>query len=108
VQNLANRFPWLPDGAILDAWVKLRRQKTDKELRAARSGLLEGYGRGLPIYAKGVRLLLDGLTLFASDAREAGQEDAEVEAALRSVRRWARQTNTRQVFSCVVVKRPEG
>jgi hypothetical protein len=104
IGNLAEGYRWLPDGAIQHAWVKLRHQKVAGNLEEARASLLEGFRRGLPFYSQGVRLLVDGLTLFANDARAADTRDKEVESALRSVRRWSRQINVRQAFTCMLAR----
>ena len=103
VANLNNWFPWLPDGAIQYAWVLLRQDRSEEGLKQARASLLEGYRRGLPYFSKGVSLLLDGLTLFADDAREAGTRDLEVEAARKVVWRLALRTNPRQLFTSVLL-----
>jgi hypothetical protein len=103
IQNLMNWFPWLPDGAIQHGWLTLRRPRTDQNLAEARGAFLEGFRRGLPFYAKGVSLLMDGLTLFANDARAAGQPDAELEQALTLVRQLAMRTNMRQAFTTVLL-----
>jgi hypothetical protein len=104
VRNLINWFEWLPDGAIQHAWLILRQQDDEESLRRARRSLLEGYRRGLPFYSKGVGLLLDGLTLFANDARAGGQPDEEVEEALRTVRKLALRTNAWQPFTTVLLR----
>jgi hypothetical protein len=103
VENLMNWFTWLPDGAIQRAWVLLRGGAGAGCAADARACLLEGYRRGLPFYSRGVRLLLDGLTLFANDAREAGQPDDEVEAARSAVWQLALRVNTRQPFTAVLL-----
>ncbi len=103
VKNLNNWFPWLPDGAIQYAWVLMRQERSEEGLKQARASLLEGYRRGLPYFSKGVNLLLEGLTLFANDAREAGTKDLEVEAARKVVWRLALRTNPRQLFTCVLL-----
>jgi len=103
VANLKQWFPWLPDGAIQYAWVLLRQDRSEEGLKQARASLLEGYRRGLPYFSKGVNLLLDGLTLFANDAREAGMPDVEVEAARKVVWRLALRTNPRQLFTSVLL-----
>ena len=103
VDNLMHWFPWLPDGAIQSAWVRLGRQEGEDSLRQARHNLLEAYRRGLPLYARGVRLLLDGLTLFANEARATDDRDAPVEEALQAVREWAVRTNMRQPFTSLVL-----
>lgn len=60
--NLANWFPWMPDGAVIHAWHLLKQPKPNPD--GARARLLEAEARGLPLYTYGLRLLLDGLSLF--------------------------------------------
>jgi hypothetical protein len=98
VENLMTWFPWLPDGAILHAWLKLSYGNKENDLSIARRSLLEGYRRGLPFYSKGVKMLMDGLTLFANDAEH---NDAEIEEALKVIRKVAMNTNMRQPFTTV-------
>lgn len=100
VENLMNWFPWLPDGAIMHAWLKLTYGNKDSDLLKARNSLLEGYRRGIPFYSKGVKMLMDGLTLIANDANHT---DAEIEGALKVVRRVAMNTNMRQPFTTVTL-----
>jgi hypothetical protein len=79
--NLANHFAWLPDGAVIDAWQHIhtgREHGGDDHFAEARARLLLAVARGLPLYTEGLRLLVDGLSLFATD-------DREVRAALKTV-----------------------
>lgn len=103
VYNLMKWFPWLPDGAIQRAWIMLRSHTHKHGLEEARANLLEGYRRGLPFYSKGVSLLLDGLTLFANDARAEDKKDQEVEEALKTARWLALRTDMRQPFTTVLL-----
>ena len=81
--NLANRIKWLPDGCVIDAWHLLRQAKSEPD--RARERLLEAENRGLPLLTQGLRLLLDGLSLF--HRRE--NRDTMVGAALERLRRYA-------------------
>jgi len=63
VKNLADWFPLIPDGPVLYAWCLLKQEKPDYV--GARSYLLMATQRGIPIYTYGIRLLYDGLNLFA-------------------------------------------
>jgi hypothetical protein len=49
-------------------------------------------------------MLMDGLTLFANDARAEGHADEEIEDALRTVRPLALRTNMRQPFTTVLLR----
>jgi hypothetical protein len=82
--NLANRFGWLPDGAIIHAWQLITEYRSDRtrfsrNLEIARERLLEAIDRGFPIYTEGLRLLRDGLLLFE---QQSGGEYEMVNTAL--------------------------
>jgi hypothetical protein len=85
--NLDNWFPFFPDGAVIHAWSCLRQQEPDFEI--SRQRLLEAHRRGIPVYSFGLRLLHDGLALFAARAKERGQNDDDIEKALMGVRPYA-------------------
>jgi hypothetical protein len=68
-KNLADRFPFLPDGSIIWAWQMIQQQTSDHG--EIRKYLLQGAERGLPIYTDGLRLLLDGLRLLGSEGQAA-------------------------------------
>lgn len=77
--NLAEWFQWMPDGAIIHAWqhiaeARLDRSQKEVRLKQARDRLLEAVRRGFPLYTEGLRLLRDGLLLFARTARGEDQE----------------------------------
>jgi hypothetical protein len=101
IDNLANWFPWLPDGAILQGWLALRRRDQPPDLAKARSALLQAERHGIPLYTAGVRRLSDGLMLLANEARGSGSPDAEIDGAMARVRRLAWQVDPRQPFTCV-------
>src|SRR5205823_6015043 len=92
--NLADWFNWLPDGAIIHAW-QLLQQKNETTL--ARERLLQAVGRGTPVYSQGLRMLIDGLDLFASDAQAANTKDEPVENALKAARRYAGSLDWNQI-----------
>jgi hypothetical protein len=61
--NLANWFPWLPDGAIIHASQLLnKKDKTNDDVKMIRERLIETARRGMPIYTEGLRLLEKGLS----------------------------------------------
>lgn len=61
--NLANWFPWLPDGAIIHATQLLnKKEKTDSDIDLIRKRLLQAADEGIPVYSEGLRLLEKGLT----------------------------------------------
>jgi hypothetical protein len=82
--NLTNWMGWLPDGPVIAAWQRLRSEDPDYD--QIRSLLVEAARRGLPVYSEGVRLLKDGLELFAADE----ERDWDVGEALDEVNRYAR------------------
>ncbi len=67
VENLMKWFDWLPDGAILFAWLKIEYQEDDGDIQQARDALLLALERGLPICSLGLGKLTELLRLFASD-----------------------------------------
>jgi hypothetical protein len=102
IDNLHKFFDWLPDGAIQWAWLKLA--DPNSGLKEIRDCLMEAYWRGLPYYSAGVKLLLDGLTIFSDNAKaEFGQPDSEIEEALKIVRQLAMRTNMSQPFTSVII-----
>jgi V8-like Glu-specific endopeptidase len=82
--NLVNWMKWLPDGAVIDGWYRMRIKPPDH--KRAKQRLLEAAARGMPVYKCGLRLLLDGLTSYNDDPSFGGPD---VSAALKSVRRYA-------------------
>ena len=86
--HLANKFKSLPDSAVIHAW-QLLRQPGEPDIKLARQRLLQAGGAGLPIYTQGFRLLLDGLELFADDAKTRHDRDEQVEKALQKLRPYA-------------------
>jgi hypothetical protein len=67
-RNLANWFPFLPDGCVIWAWQSIRERSDEEE---ATKYLLEAAKRGLPLYTEGLRLLSQGLLLSGEPGREA-------------------------------------
>jgi len=93
IDNLANWFPDIPDGAILKASLCLRFPKSKSSAEEARSSLLEAFERGIPYYSAGVSWLLDGLTQFA--------DDPAVEEKLKIVHRVALRLDLSQAFTVI-------
>jgi len=82
--NLAKWQPWLPDGPLIAAWQRLRANEPNYD--EAFELLMEATHRGLPIYTEGVRLLKDGLDLFAND----DERDWDVADALAVIGRFGK------------------
>jgi len=61
-RNLADRFPFLPDGCVI--WAsQMIHQEPSKEADIKKY-ILAAVGRGLPVYTDGLRLLIEGLRLL--------------------------------------------
>jgi hypothetical protein len=86
--NLANWVRWLPDGPVIHAWQLLLTEETDSARQLARDRLLEAGDRGLPVLTEGLRLLIDGLELFAQN-RPSDEPEGTVERTLDRLRRYA-------------------
>lgn len=100
--NLANLMQWLPDGSVIDAWAILRSARPDPV--RARDRLVEAADRGLPVYTAGLRLLIDGLSLFAADKM---LKTPEIIAALEDVRRYGAAAEWRARTTTFVGSDPE-
>jgi hypothetical protein len=83
LENLANWFPGLPDGAIICGWGLLYQNPPDQQ--AARDYFLMAARRGIPMYTVGLRMLMDGLKF----CRSLSEGDGEIRQALQAVRRVA-------------------
>jgi hypothetical protein len=57
-RNLANWFPFLPDGCVIWAWQSIRERKNYDD---AAQYFLKAAERGLPLHTQGLRLLSEGL-----------------------------------------------
>ncbi|MBR1068856.1 hypothetical protein [Bradyrhizobium liaoningense] len=71
-RNLANWFPFLPDGSVI--WASQLMQQPSSDSTEIRKYLLESVQRGLPVYSEGLRLLNDGLRLMGEDGTEAREK----------------------------------
>lgn len=96
--NLANWFPWLPDGPVIFAWkLILEYSKIEDEIEdhyisgRIRESLLQAVARGMPVFTVGLRLLYEGLTMCSYKYKE---EDEVVEEALKAVRVFLSNTDT--------------
>ena len=85
--NLAELFPWLPDGPVIRAWHLLR--LPDPDPKEVRDLLVAAAARGLPLFTQGFRLLYDGLGLVARSE----PEDTSAPLALESIRPYAASAN---------------
>lgn len=101
VGNLCRRQSWLPDGFILQAWLELLGEQSSDDL--ARKNLLTAVRLGLPTYSSCFNLLVEGLRTLQS---RSGQNDSEVDHALRQIDATALRIDTRQVFTMVRLTDP--
>lgn len=83
MENLCNRFEWLPDGPIALGWKLLRNGGRNTETwREARHLFIASLGRGLPYYTVGLHILVEALTTLLM----ADPSDKEVEGMLTDMR----------------------
>jgi hypothetical protein len=99
IDNLANRFPWLPDGEILRGWVALTGHASSVE--NARTAFLDAELRGIPFYTAGIRRLADGLARIANQDNAEGRRDWPTLEALERIRRIAWGTDPRFPFTTI-------
>jgi hypothetical protein len=105
IGNLARGFDHLPDGHVIRATL-LRNDlgadgDPDPTPEDAARGFLRALDAGLPLFATGVRALLDGLMSFGPG--EVPALRGELDAALRVVRRAASFLDTRQAFTTLEI-----
>jgi hypothetical protein len=96
IETLANRFPDLPDGAVLKAAQRLRYPNDNACYDQAKASLFDAFERGIPYYSAGVAWLLDGLTLFA-------EEDSEANERMKLVHKVAQRLDVSQAFTVIRV-----
>jgi hypothetical protein len=94
IENLAQRFPQLPDGAIQFAQLRLRMRRHHEDVQQARHAFKDAYHRGLPFFSMGLKWLMEGLEWFS-------EEDPEAAEMLRHVRQLAWRTNFAQAFTSI-------
>jgi hypothetical protein len=101
-RNLANWFPYLPDGCVV--WASQLMQQPSSDPAEIRKYLLEAVKRGLPVYTEGLRLLTDGLRLMGEEGVEAREKiraatgvvvwDSPVTSAVQTTNAYARNLDT--------------
>jgi hypothetical protein len=97
IHNLAKRFPSLPDGAILHGRILLTSDSPDERNKAAAS-FVEAFDRGVPCFAAGLRMLLEGLLAF-EDEQVPAELRPRFELARRHVRQWATWMDPHEPFT---------
>ena len=95
-RNVADLFPFLPDGCVI--WASQLMQQSQPDPVEIRKYLLEAVKRGLPVYSEGLRLLTDGLRLMGQDGAEAREKvkaaagvvvwDSPVTASVRTTKNY--------------------
>jgi hypothetical protein len=96
--NVSNRFPWLPDGAIVHGAYQLKTAKTKEDLDAASAAFVAAYRRGLPFYTAGVQQLMHGLYMFSG-------RNTEIAPMHKKVSDVALRVDAEQAFTVVTVDR---
>jgi hypothetical protein len=91
--NLANWFPYLPDGALLYGWYLLRNGRAEE----ARGLFQTALARGIPMYSEGIRLLRDGLSFLSG----LPPGNMDLQASTARAYRLADATNPRSVLTCL-------
>jgi hypothetical protein len=94
VHRLCDQFEWLPDGAVLHAAAMAREVSGDGDIDSVAEMTRLAYERGVPLFAAGVRQLLELLLVL-----EANRDDAELGPMLRRVRIVAGRLRGDQVFT---------
>lgn len=92
IDNLANYFDDVPDGAILAGRFAIASGRRSRE--GAKRDFLRGFERGLPFYSLGLTWLLEGLRQFSDP-----EEDKDCIAAAELVRQVALRSDVAQVFT---------
>lgn len=92
IDNLANYFEDIPDGAILAGRFAIASGRRSRE--DAKRDFLRGFERGLPFYSLGLTWLLEGLRQFSDP-----EEDKDCIAAADLVRQVALRSDVEQVFT---------
>ncbi|MDW9984284.1 hypothetical protein GOC06_26350 [Sinorhizobium meliloti] len=99
LDNLARRFPYLPDGPILRArW--LLSQNSEEHLDEAHHLLYDSVERGLPFFTTGVVWLIEGLQQTSIGCPICTE-------ALRKVRGVARAMDLSQAFTSFSIAKPQ-
>ena len=96
IDNLANWFGDLPDGAVLAGWHRLRNANTPADMEAARPWFELAIARGIPNFTLVFRALVDGLTMFVD---EPDIDTGDFAAKLVEIQAVARHLDIRQPFT---------
>ncbi|GHG83923.1 hypothetical protein [Comamonas sp. JC664] len=105
IHNLADRFPFLPDGAILEGRVLLSLDSSVAREQAALR-FLEAFSRGVPYFSAGLRMLLEGL-LAIDNAPLPAEIRQRFKVARHHVRKWATWMDPREPFTTLHIPERE-
>lgn len=92
VDNLNNWFEWLPDGAILEGFMRLNGPRDIRDFDRAAECFATAFDRGLPFITLGLPWLLSGLRTLESS-------HPTLSAAIPLVERVARLSDTSRPFT---------
>jgi hypothetical protein len=93
VENLAEWFEFLPDGAVIAGWHDLRRGEPER----AAAWFSVALSRGIPMFSEGVRLLQQGCTYLRGLVRD----DGEIARLSAISYRLASFTNLNSELTCI-------
>jgi hypothetical protein len=93
VENLAEWFEFLPDGAVIAGWHDIRRDEPER----AKAWFSMALSRGIPMYSEGVRLLYQGCAYLQDLLRE----DAEIAGLSAIAYRLASFANLNSELTCL-------
>jgi hypothetical protein len=91
----------LPDFAVIAAWICLRRELPDA--MQARQLLLDASKCGVPVYTRGLRLMVDGLRMVMTDKM---LHNEEVDGADKWLRKFAGVADWRATFTTFLAAHP--
>lgn len=83
--NLANWFPWMPDGAVIHGWQLIHQGAQPNTMPMIRNRFIEAVNRGIPLYTEGLRLLYEGLTMLSYNFE---QKDKAVQQAFARIKKY--------------------
>lgn len=95
IENLSEWFPWIPDGAVLLARLRLMNTRDDEDAASALTTLHDALGRGLPCYRRGFDWLLQAMLRFP--------DDPIVDAVRPSLNDVAARLDMREIFTTLVI-----
>ena len=94
LENLDNRYPWLPDAAVLRGVLCLQGPKPVRDFDAAAEHFRTAYHRGIPYFSLGCAWLQSGLKKLVNSNNDLANLADHVEML-------SRRLDTSAVFSCL-------